>query len=63
MLPHAYLSLFLALANLVDARLASIRTAYNTHVHTSAAPTNPTTPPTVLLPAQASVAATKAKGT
>lgn len=52
----------LALANLVDSRLASIRTAYNTHVHTATGPTAPTTPPTVLLPAQASVAATKAKG-
>lgn len=55
-------AVFLALADLVDARLASIRTAYNTHVHTATGPTAPTTPPTVLLPAQASVAATRAKG-
>lgn len=52
----------LALANLVDARLASIRTAFDAHTHVSAAPTVPTGPPVPLIGPLASVAATKAKG-
>ena len=52
----------LALANLVDSRLASIKTAYDTHTHVSAAPGSPTAVPVPLIPTLASVAATKAKG-
>lgn len=51
---------FVALANLVDARIAAIRTYINTHVHATAGTGIPS-PPTVLLGAQASVAAGKVK--
>jgi hypothetical protein len=54
-------SSFVALATLVDARLAAIRTAYNAHTH--AVSGGATLVPAALLPAQDSVAATKAKAT
>ena len=53
---------FLALASLVDARVSAIVSAFNAHVHTSAAAGSLTTSPTVILPGQASVAASKSKG-
>jgi hypothetical protein len=52
----------LALANLVDARLSTIRTAYDAHTHVSAAPGVPTAPPVPLIGVLASTAATRAKG-
>jgi hypothetical protein len=52
---------YAALASLVDARLSAVVSWLNAHVHTSAAPSSPTTTPTVPLGAQASVAATKVK--
>lgn len=52
---------FLALANLVDARLSSIRSWLNGHTHPT--PSGASSPPTTPLPAQDSVAATKAKAT
>jgi hypothetical protein len=53
---------FVALATLVDARLAAMVSYINTHVHATAA-VGPPVPPTVLLGAQASVAASKVKAT
>lgn len=52
-------SQFIALANLVAAELAAIRTAFNTHVHVETG--GSTAVPTVLMGAAGSVAATKAK--
>ena len=52
---------FVALANLVDARLAAIRTWLNAHQHVETGGT--TNAPTTPLPALASVAATKTKAT
>jgi hypothetical protein len=40
---------FVALASLVDARISALETAFNAHVHTSAAPASPTSPPVVPL--------------
>lgn len=54
-------SQFVALANLVDSRLSSIRTWLNTHTHPETGGTTST--PTTPLGAIASVAATKAKAT
>jgi hypothetical protein len=54
---------FVALAAKVLTELQAIKTAYDLHVHTSAAPASPTSPPTVPLPTPASVAATKVKAT
>jgi hypothetical protein len=53
-------SAFVALATLVDARIAALVSYINTHVHATAG-TGPPVPPTVLLGAQATVAATKVK--
>lgn len=53
---------FVALATLVDARLAAIVSYINTHVHATAG-TGPPVPPTVLLGAQDSVASSKVKST
>jgi hypothetical protein len=50
----------LALAELVDARLASVRSAYNAHVHAETGVT--TGPPTALLGALTTTAGTKARG-
>ncbi len=55
-------SAFVALANLVDARFAEIRTYINGHVHATAG-TGPPVIPTVLLGALDSVTATKVKAT
>jgi hypothetical protein len=52
---------FVALASLVSTQLGAIKTAFDAHVHTSAAPATPTSPPTVPMPAPGSVAATKVK--
>ena len=50
----------LAIAALVDARIGYIVGAFNTHSHVASG--TPTSTPAVLIPSQASVAATKAKG-
>jgi hypothetical protein len=55
-------SQFVALANLVDSRLSTIRTWLNTHTHPTAA-TGPVSAPSTPLGALDSVAATKAKAT
>lgn len=55
-------SQFVALANLVDARLSAIRAWLNAHTHPTAA-TGPASVPSTPLGAQDSVAATKAKAT
>jgi hypothetical protein len=55
-------SQFVALANLVDSRLSTIRTWLNTHTHPTAA-TGPVSAPSTPLSALDSVAATKAKAT
>jgi hypothetical protein len=52
---------FVALASLVDARIAAIRTDYNAHTHP--APGGATSAPTAPLAAQATVAATLVKAT
>jgi phage baseplate assembly protein V len=52
---------FVALANLVDARLAAIRTAFNAHIHAGGTISGNTAVPSSLLAAQASVAAGKVK--
>ena len=52
---------FVALASKVLTELNDIRTKFDLHVHTSAAPASPTTVPTVLIGAASSVAATKVK--
>lgn len=52
---------FVALASLVSAQLQAIRAAFNQHVHTSAAPSSPTTTPVTPLPALGPVAATRVK--
>lgn len=54
-------SQFVALANLVDARLSAIVTAFNAHTHSETGGT--TLSPTTPMSAPASVAATKAKAT
>ena len=61
-------STFVALANLVNARLSAIQTAFDTHLHpvVGAAPAAPPTPPTVGVPTAligtlASVAASKTR--
>lgn len=54
-------SAYVALANLVDARIAAVVATFNAHVHTSAAPGSPTSSPVTPLAAQASVAAGKVK--
>lgn len=54
---------FVALAAKVDSALSSIVTYLSTHVHTSAAPGSPSSPPTVAPPSPATVAATKVKAT
>jgi len=48
-----------ALANLVDARLSAIVTAFNAHTHSETGTTTAT--PTTPMGSQASVAATKGK--
>jgi hypothetical protein len=55
-------SQFVALANLVDSRLSTIRTWLNAHTHPTAA-TGPVSAPSTPLSALDSVAATKAKAT
>ena len=52
---------FVALANKVLAELNDIRTKFNAHVHTSAAPSSPTTTPTTPMGSAGSVAATQLK--
>lgn len=59
----------LALSNLVDDRLATIQSTFDTHVHTASGPGAPTSPPVdattaspALIGPLASTAATKAKG-
>lgn len=54
---------FVALASLVDSGFSALVTALNTHVHTSAAPTVPTSTPIVPFVDPPSTAATKVKAT
>lgn len=54
---------FVALANLVQTALDSIRTQYNGHTHLSAAPSSPTAAPIPLISALGPVAATIARAT
>lgn len=54
---------FVALANLVQTALDSIRTQYNGHTHLSAAPGSPTAAPIPLISALGPVAATIARAT
>lgn len=55
-------AVFLALANLVNSNFSALQTAFNAHLHTSAAPGNPTTTPVTPLGAFGDVSATRAKG-
>lgn len=52
---------FVALATKVLNELTAIRTAFNSHIHTSAAAGSPTTSPTIPMAAPGSVAASKVK--